>query len=162
MVRARTFSSHHGLCGQPAGLGGVARFRPLPPHAGHLTRINAMPSDLPLMSTGFAIYPVPPQSGQLSGAIAPLMWLDFQRPFAGSCNKLVHVTNHEQNSGQPRLPVLLNRASAQSKKRASYQDCPTIGRLRRSHFLRQSRLNSFAEQVIRIIGGPGSPSAAMT
>jgi len=71
MVRARTFSSHHGLCGQPAGLGGVARFRPLPPHAGHLTRINAMPSDLPLMSTGFATYPVPPQSGQLSGPIAP-------------------------------------------------------------------------------------------
>jgi len=70
-VRARTFSSHHGLCGQPAGLGGVARFRPLPPHAGHLTRINAMPSDLPLMSTGFATYPVPPQSGQLSGSIAP-------------------------------------------------------------------------------------------
>jgi len=75
-----------------------------------------MPSDLPLMSTGFATYPVPPHSGQLSGSIAPLMWLDFQRPFAESCNKLVHVTNHEQNSGQPRKPVLLNRASPQSKK----------------------------------------------
>jgi hypothetical protein len=102
MVRARTFSSHHGLCGQPAGLGGVARFRPLPPHAGHLTRINAMPSDLPLMSTGFATCPVPPQSGQLSGSIAPLRWLNFQRPFAESRNKFVHVTNYEQNSGQPR------------------------------------------------------------
>ena len=102
MARACTFSSHHGLCGQPAGLGGVARFRPLPPHAGHLTRINAMPSDLPLMSTGFATYPVPLQSGQLSGPIAPLMWLNFQRPFAERCNKLVHVTNHEQNSGQLR------------------------------------------------------------
>jgi hypothetical protein len=102
MVRARTFSSHPGLCGQPAGVGGVARFRPLPPHAGHLTRINATPSDLPLMSTGFARYPVPPQSGQLSGSIAPLMGRNFQRAFAESCNKLVHVTNHEQNSGQPR------------------------------------------------------------
>jgi hypothetical protein len=101
MVRARTSNSHHGLCGQLAGLVGVARFRPLPPHAGHLTRINATPSDLPLMSTGFATYPVPPQSGQLSGSIAPLVWVDFQRPFAESCNKLVHVTNHEQNSGQP-------------------------------------------------------------
>jgi hypothetical protein len=101
MVRARTFSSHNGPCGQPAGLGGVARFRPLPPHAGHLTRINAMPSDLPLMSTGFATYPVPPQSGQLSGPIAPLMWLDFPRPFAESCNKLVHVTNYEQTLANP-------------------------------------------------------------
>ena len=71
MVRARTFISHHGLCGQPAGLGGVARFRPLPPHAGHLTRINAMPSDLPLMSTGRAMYPVPPQRRQLFGFTLP-------------------------------------------------------------------------------------------
>jgi hypothetical protein len=102
MVRARTFN-HHGQCGQPAGLVGVARFRPLPPHAGHVRRINAMPSDLPLMSTGFATYPVPPHFGQLSGSIAPLMWLDFPRPFAESCDKLVHVTNHEQNSGQPML-----------------------------------------------------------
>jgi hypothetical protein len=31
------------------------------------------------------------------------MLLDFQRPFAESCDKLVHVTNHEQNSGQPML-----------------------------------------------------------
>src|SRR3984893_6229165 len=100
MVRARTSSSHHGLCGQPAGLVGVARFRPLPSHAGHLRRINAMPSDLPPMSTGFATYPVPPHFGQLSGSIAPLMWLDFHRPFAESCEKLVHVTNHEQISGQ--------------------------------------------------------------
>jgi hypothetical protein len=98
MVRARTFRSHRGLCGQPAGLVGVARFRPVPPHAGHLTRINAMPSDLPLMSTGFATYPVPPQSGQLSGPIAPLMWLDFQRASCESCNKVVCVTNHEQNA----------------------------------------------------------------
>ena len=82
MVRARTSSSHHGLCGQPAGLVGVARFRPLPPHAGHLTRINAMPSDLPLMSTGFATYPVPPQSGQLSGSIVPLHVAGFSTSFS--------------------------------------------------------------------------------
>jgi hypothetical protein len=43
-------------------------FRPVPPQAGHFMRINATPSNLPFKSTGFAIYPLPPQFGQSSGA----------------------------------------------------------------------------------------------
>ena len=54
-------------CGQPAAVGGIGCFRPLPPQAGHFWRINAIPSDFPFKSTGFAIYPVPPQLGQSSG-----------------------------------------------------------------------------------------------
>jgi hypothetical protein len=47
-------------------------FRPLPTQTGHFNRINAMPSDFPLMSTGWAIYPVPPQRGQqLFGSTRP-------------------------------------------------------------------------------------------
>jgi hypothetical protein len=45
--------------------------RPLPAHAGHFTRINATPSDLPLTSTGLATYPVPPQRGQAFGSNHP-------------------------------------------------------------------------------------------
>lgn len=67
-VRFRTFRKHRRPCGQPAVVGEIGRFRPLPPQTGHLVRINATPSDLPFMSTGFAIYPEPPQFGQSSGA----------------------------------------------------------------------------------------------
>jgi hypothetical protein len=70
-TRARTFRKHRGPCGQPAVFGGIGRFRPLPPQAGHLTRINATPSDLPFKSTGFAINPLPPQFGQSFG-LTPL------------------------------------------------------------------------------------------
>ena len=49
----------------------MERFWPVPPQAGHFTRINATPSDLPFKSTGFAIYPVPPQVGQKSRALSP-------------------------------------------------------------------------------------------
>lgn len=62
------FRKHHWPCGQPVVVGELGRFRPLPPQAGHLRRINAIPSDLPFKSTGFAIYPVPAQLEQLSGA----------------------------------------------------------------------------------------------
>jgi hypothetical protein len=34
-------------------------------------RMNATPSDVPLMSTGRAMYPVPPQRGQLFGSNLP-------------------------------------------------------------------------------------------
>lgn len=56
------------LCGQPAVLGETVRFRPVPPQAEHFVRMNATPSDLPFGSTGFAMYPLPPQVGQSSGA----------------------------------------------------------------------------------------------
>jgi hypothetical protein len=46
-------------------------FRPLPKQAGHLIRINATPSDLPLLSTGLATYPEPPQRGQSVGFTRP-------------------------------------------------------------------------------------------
>jgi len=41
-------------------------FRPVPAQTGHGKRMNATPSGLPFKSTGFAIYPVPPQFGQSS------------------------------------------------------------------------------------------------
>ena len=63
-VRFRTFRKHRGPCGQPAVVGGIERFRPVPPQAGHFMRINATPSGLPFKSTGFATYPEPPQFGQ--------------------------------------------------------------------------------------------------
>ena len=67
-VRLRTFRKHRRPCGQPAVVGGIGRFRPLPSHAGHVVRIKAMPSVLPSKSTGFARYPEPPQVGQSSGS----------------------------------------------------------------------------------------------
>jgi hypothetical protein len=67
-ARFRTFRKHRRPCGQPAVLGEIERFRPVPPQAGHLVRIKATPSDLPFKSTGFATYPEPPQFGQSSGA----------------------------------------------------------------------------------------------
>ncbi len=67
-VGAVRFRKHRRPCGQPAVVGGMVRFRPEPPQAGHFTRINATPSDLPFKSTGFVTYPVPPQAGQSSGS----------------------------------------------------------------------------------------------
>jgi hypothetical protein len=67
-ARFRTFRKHHRPCGQPAVVGEIERFRPVPPQAGHFNRINAMPSALPFKSTGFATYPEPPQVGQPSGS----------------------------------------------------------------------------------------------
>jgi len=65
----------------------MGRFRPVPAQAGHFKRINATPSDLPFMSTGFAINPLPPQFGsRVAGPralrsrrsrIAPCSTLDF-------------------------------------------------------------------------------------
>ena len=65
------FRKHHRPCGQPAVEGGIELFRPVPAQAGHFIRINAMPSDLPLMSTGLATNPVPPQRGQSFGVTRP-------------------------------------------------------------------------------------------
>ena len=67
-ARFRTFRKHRRPCGQPAVVGEIGRFRPVPAQAGHFIRINATPSDLPFKSTGFATYPEPPQFGQSSGA----------------------------------------------------------------------------------------------
>jgi len=67
-VRFRTFRKHRRPCGQPAVVGEIGRFRPVPPQAGHFVRIKATPSDFPFKSTGFATYPEPPQFGQSSGA----------------------------------------------------------------------------------------------
>jgi hypothetical protein len=66
-ARFRTFRKHRQPCGQPAVVGGIGRFRPVPPQAGHCRRINATPSDLPFKSTGFVTYPLPPQFRQSSG-----------------------------------------------------------------------------------------------
>ena len=150
MVRARTFSSHHRLCGQPAGLVGVGRFRPLPPHAGHLRRINAMPSDLPLMSTGFATYPVPPQSGQLSGSIAPSCgWIFNDLSLKAATNWFtLRITNKTLANHANRYR--LNRASIQSKG-SLIPGLPNDATARRSHFLKQSRIDSSVEHVTRIM-----------
>ena len=77
-VRFRTFRKHRRPCGQPAVVGEIGRFRPLPPQAGHFIRIKATPSDLPFKSTGFAMYPEPPQAWQSSGATpSPLVLVAF-------------------------------------------------------------------------------------
>ncbi len=65
------FRKHHRPCDQPAVEGGGEFFRPLPAQAGHFIRIKATPSDLPLMSTGRAMYPLPLQRGQSFGATHP-------------------------------------------------------------------------------------------
>jgi hypothetical protein len=65
------FRKHRRPCGQPAVDGGLESFLPLPAQAGHFTRIKAMPSDLPLTSTDWAMYPVPPQRGQSFGSTPP-------------------------------------------------------------------------------------------
>ena len=65
-ARFRTFRKHRRPCGQPAAVGGIGRFRPVPPQTGHFKRINATPSALPFKSTGFATYPVPLQFEQSS------------------------------------------------------------------------------------------------
>lgn len=65
-ARTRTFRKHRRPCGQPAAVGGMGCFRPLPPQTGHFVRTNATPSDFPFSSTGFATYPVPLQFGQSS------------------------------------------------------------------------------------------------
>jgi hypothetical protein len=67
-VRFRTFRKYRRPCGQPAVAGGIGRLRPVPPQAEHFVRIKATPSDLPFKSTGFAMYPEPPQCGQSSGS----------------------------------------------------------------------------------------------
>jgi hypothetical protein len=76
------FRKHHRPCGQPAVEGGAEFFRPLPEQAGQDTRIKATPSDLPLMSTGRAMYPVPPQRGQLFGFTLPPRLLGVFHQFA--------------------------------------------------------------------------------
>ena len=158
MVRARTFRSHYGLCGQPAGLGRVARFRPLPSHAGHLTRINATPSDLPLMSTGFATYPLPPHFGQLSGAIAPPHVAGFSTTF---CWKL-RQTGSRYESRTKLWPTnanryRLNRARSQSKasltpglpNHATAETLAFVKTIRHQSFC---KFCSFVEHVTRIMG----------
>ena len=69
-------------------------FRPLPAQAGHFTRINATPSDLPLISTGRAMYPVPPQRGQLFGSTLPPQLLTSFSPIRiAATTKLILLRN---------------------------------------------------------------------
>ena len=88
------FRKHHRPCGQPAVEGGIESFRPLPEQAGHFTRIKAMPSDFPLTSTDWAMYPVPPQRGQSFGSTPPPQLL---RSFSPICvpitTKLILLRN---------------------------------------------------------------------
>jgi len=100
--RARTFSQDYRPCGQPVAEGGSGRLRPVPPQAGHFKRMNAMPSDFPFRSTGFATYPVPPQFGQSFGlTLLPLIgWEDFRRRIGKVRGKRFCVTNREQESSR--------------------------------------------------------------
>ena len=99
-VRFRTFRKYRRPCGQPAVVGGMVRFRPVPPQTAHFTRIKATPSDLPFKSTGFATYPLPPQFGQSSGATrSPLSVETIVKPippaYAQECFAL-RITNNPQ------------------------------------------------------------------
>ncbi|GEM_PF-7101398 len=97
------FRKHHRPCGQPAVDGGRT-FRPLPLHAGHFTRINATPSDLPLMSTGRARYPLPPQRGQSFGSTLPPRWRKCFTISAGAPKKMNFVTKTEQSGTRGSTP----------------------------------------------------------
>jgi hypothetical protein len=102
-VRFRTFRKHRRPCGQPAVVGEIGRFRPVPPHAGHFIRINATPSDFPFKSIGFATYPEPPQFGQSSGATPspPRVTEDCPPETRGFRQRSFCVTNPEQNARIP-------------------------------------------------------------
>jgi hypothetical protein len=53
-----------------------------------------MPSDLPLMSTGRAMYPVPPQRGQFFGSTdPPQLVMSFSSIRVGHATKLVLLRN---------------------------------------------------------------------
>jgi hypothetical protein len=95
------FRKHHRPCGQPVVAGDAEFFRPLPAQVGHFKRINATPSDLPLMSTGLATYPVPPQRGQLFGSILPLSCKEFFTNLHSQYHKVNPVTKHEQARSSP-------------------------------------------------------------
>ena len=87
-VRFRTFRKHRRPCGQPAVVGEIECFRPVPPQAGHSVRIKATSSDLPFKSTGFAMYPEPPQLGQSSGSTAlPLRLRGIVHEIGAGCVK---------------------------------------------------------------------------
>jgi len=102
-VRFRTFRKYRRPCGQPAVAGGIGRFRPVPPQAGHLVRMKATPSDLPFMSTGFATYPEPPQFGQSSGStpLPPISYVHCLRRSVRFDRELNCVTKPEQDHKEP-------------------------------------------------------------
>jgi hypothetical protein len=103
-AQSRTFRKHRRPCGQPAAVGELGRFRPVPPQTGHFERIKATPSDLPFKSTGFATYPVPPQFGQSSGftPLSPLsvkkFLTDFRTKFA-AVGFALRITNKKSIRG---------------------------------------------------------------
>ena len=101
------FRKHHRPCGQPAVVGGIESIRPLPAQAGHFTRINAMPSDLPLTSTDWAMYPVPPQRGQLFGSTPPPRLPRSLSPIrVGDATKLILLRKPNKPNNPPPQPLL--------------------------------------------------------
>ena len=97
------FASTARPCGQPAAVGGIGCFRPLPPQIGHFKRINAMPSVLPFKSNGFATYPVPPQFWQSSGltpfspSLLALFSLNLGKSLRGTVFRYESRTKPEAN-----------------------------------------------------------------
>src|SRR5271168_944871 len=102
------FRKHHRPCGQPAVVGGIEFFRPLPAHAGHFKRINATPSDLPLMSAGRAMYPVPAQRWQSLGSNPPpRLPTSFSLIRVPSATKLLLLRNTNTSGACHGPPALL-------------------------------------------------------
>lgn len=59
-----------------------------------------MPSDLPLMSTGWAMYPVPPQRGQFFGSThPPQLAMSFSPIRVGGGKKLIVLRNTNMGRG---------------------------------------------------------------
>ena len=113
------FRKHHRPCGQPAVEGGVEFLRPLPAQAGHFKRINAMPSDLPLMSTGRAMYPVPPQRGQSFGSTdPPLLVVSFSPIRVRGVTKLILLRNTNTSGSAP-----ANHARGNGRLTIKNQEC---------------------------------------
>jgi hypothetical protein len=130
-VRFRTFRKHHRPCGQPAVEGGSERFWPVPAQTGHLTRTNAMPSDLPFQSTGFVTYPVPLQFGQKSRALSPPQGCKhFARRKPQFAQRCFFVTNYEQRvqpgCRAPRSARRVPRKSRMSRSKRTSQESSLV------------------------------------
>jgi len=120
----------------------------VPAQAGQTVRINATPSDLPFKSTGFAIYPVPPQFGQSSGSTPlPPQLVDpivYDQMANGRENRFVlRKTNKISEKKKTRRPV--------------FATCPLVKISSRSYLLAVQEPETFFTLVTLYICEPAEP-----
>ena len=118
-----------------------------------------MPSDLPLMSTGRAMYPVPPQRGQSFGSTdPPQLLLSFSPIRVRSVTKLILLRNtntessrdqhrrgiHTAGSGIPRTHVVSCVQSARDEL------CPHHWRVRVAQGIQEIQAERHRRQQKRV------------